>query len=150
MNKEMYSPSYGCAILDEDELCTKEVSMDFHDMAVKRMLDSICNATPIYGCYIESNKVSDDEDDDRKVIDYEMVSSICKSMKAKQLKLLHKRIIDVADELYRFSNELDMSDKEERNCKISIIEALKELDHVAEYLTKHTLGDTSESYESSK
>lgn len=150
MNKEMYSPSYGCAIFDEDELCTKEVSMDFHDMAVKRMLDNIGNAAPIYGCYIESNKVSDDEDDDRKVIDYEMMSSICKSMKANQMKLLHKRIIDVADELYRFSDELDMSDKEERNCKISIIEALKELDYVAEYLTKHTLGDTSESYESSK
>lgn len=111
--------------------------MDFHDMAVKQMLDNIGNATPIYGCYIESNKVSDD----RKVIDYEMMSSICKSMKANQMKLLHKRIIDVADELYRFSDELDMSDKEERNCKISIIEALKELDHVAEYLTKRTLGD---------
>lgn len=116
----------------------EEANMDFHDMAVKRMLDSICNATPIYGCYIESNKVSDD---DRKVIDYKMMSSICKSMKANQMKLLHKRIIDVADELYRFSDELDMSDKEERNCKISIIEALKELDHVAEYLTKRTLGD---------
>lgn len=113
--------------------------MDFHDMAVKRMLDNIGNATPIYGCYTESNKVSDE--DDIKIIDYEMMSSICKSLKTKQLKLLHKRIIDVADELYRFSDELDMSDKEERNCKISIIEALKELDHVAEYLTKHTLGD---------
>ena len=126
--------------------------MDFHDIAVKRMLDNIgnINIAPIYGCYIESNKVSDDEDDDRKVIDYEMMFSICKSLKIQQLKLLHKRIIDVADELYRFSDELDMSDKEERNCKISIIEALKELNHVAEYLTKHTLGDTSESYESSK
>lgn len=124
--------------------------MDFHDMVVKRILDNIGNATPIYGCYIESNKVSDDKDDDRKVIDYEMMSSICKSMKANQMKLLHKQIIDVADELYRFSDELDMSDKEECNCKIFIIEALKELDHVAEYLTKHTLGDTSESYESSK
>ncbi len=115
--------------------------MDFHDMAVKRMLDNIgnINIAPIYGCYIESNKVSDD---DRRVIDYEMMSSVCKSLKTQQLKLLHKRIIDIAYELYRFSNELDMSDKEERNCKISIIEALKELDHVAEYLTKRTLGDT--------
>jgi hypothetical protein len=52
---------------------------------------------------------------------------------------LHKRIIDIADELYRFSDELDMSDKEERNCKISIIEALKELNNVTEYLTKRTL-----------
>jgi tryptophanase len=102
---------------------------------------------PVYGCAIFDDR---HEDDDIKVIDYEMMSSICKSIKANQMKLLHKRIIDIADELYRFSDELDMSDKEERNCKISIIEALKELDHVAEYLTKHTLGDTSESYESSK
>lgn len=94
--------------------------------------------SPVYGCAIFDDKY---EDDDRKVIDYEMMSSICKSLKIQQLKLLHKRIIDVADELYRFSDELDMSDKEERNCKISIIEALKELDHVAEYLTKRTLGD---------
>ena len=121
--------------------------MDFHDMQIKRMLDNICNATPIYGCYIESDKV---QDDDRKVIDYEMLSSISKSLKIKQLKLLYKHIIDVADELHRLSDELDMSDKEEFSCKISIIEALKELDHIAEYLTKHTLGDTSESYESSK
>lgn len=121
--------------------------MDFHDIAVKRMLDNIgnINIAPIYGCYIESGKVSDDEDDDRKVIDYEMMSSICESLKTQQLKLLHKRIIDIADELYRFSDELSMSDKEERNCKISIIEALKELDHVAEYLTKYTLSDTEES-----
>jgi hypothetical protein len=105
------------------------------------MLDNIGNATPIYGCYIESNKV---QDDDRKVIDYEILSSISKSLKTKQIKLLHKHIIDVADELYRFSDDLDISDKEELNCKISIIEALKELDHVTEYLTKHTLGDTDE------
>lgn len=97
--------------------------------------------SPVYGCSTFDDKY---EDDDRKVIDYEMMSSICKSLKTKQLKLLHKRIIDIADELYRFSDELDMSDKEERNCKISIIEALKELDHVAEYLTKRTLGDTNE------
>jgi hypothetical protein len=123
--------------------------MDFHDMAVKHMLDnlgsiSLGSVSPIYGCYIESNRVSDDEDDDRKVIDYETLSSICKSLKTQQLKLLHKHIIDIADELYRFSDELNMSDKEECNCKISIIEALKELDHVAEYLTNRTLDDTSE------
>lgn len=70
---------------------------------------------------------------------YEMMSSLSKSLKIQQLKLLHKHIIDVADELYRFSEELDMSDKEECNCNISIIEALKELNHVAEYLTKQTL-----------
>ena len=121
--------------------------MDFHYMAVKRMLDNIGNITPIYGCYIKSDKISDDEDDDRKVIDYEMMSSICKSLKTQQLKLLHKHIIDVADELYKFSDELDMSDKEERNCKISITESLKELDHVAEYLTKRTLSDTNDSSE---
>ena len=117
--------------------------MDFHDMAVKRMLDNLgsISISPIYGCYIESDKV---QDDDRKVIDYEMMSSICKSLKTQQLKLLHNHIIDIADELYRFSDELDMSDKEECNCKISIIEALKELDHVAEYLTKRTLSDTDE------
>lgn len=124
--------------------------MDFHDIAVKHMLDnlgsiSLGSISPIYGCYIESDKISDDEDDDRKIIDYEMMSSICKSLKIQQLKLLHKHIIDVADELYRFSDELKMSDKEECNCKISIIEALKELDHVAEYLTKRTLSDTDES-----
>lgn len=51
----------------------------------------------------------------------------------------HKHIIDISDELYRFSDELDMSDKEECNCKISIIEALKELNNVTEYLTKYTL-----------
>lgn len=73
-----------------------------------------------------------------------MMSSICKSLKLQQLKLLHKHIIDVADELYRLSDELGMSDSEEYKCKISIIEALKELDHVAEYLTKRTLGDADE------
>ena len=90
------------------------------------------------------NSVVKDEDDDRKAIDYEMMSSICKSLKIKQLKLLHKHIIDVADELYRFSDELDMSDNEEHVCKISIIESIKELNNVAEYLTKRTLGDTNE------
>lgn len=115
--------------------------MDFHDMAVKRMLYNIGNTAPIYGCYIKSDKAPDYEDDDGKVIDYEV---ICKSLKIKQLKLLHKRIIDLADELHRFSDELDMSDKEARNCKISIIESLKELNNVAEYLTKRTLGDTDE------
>ena len=61
-----------------------------------------------------------------------------------QLKLLHKHIIDVADELYRFSDELDMSDNEEHICKISIIESIKELNNVAKYLTKRALGDTNE------
>lgn len=103
MNKEIYSPVYGCATFDDKH-----------------------------------------EDDDRKVTDYEMMSSICKSLKIQQLKLLHKHIIDVADELYRLSDELDMSDKNEFSCKISIIEALKELDHIAEYLTKRTLGDANE------
>ena len=98
----------------------------------------------VYGCTIFDDKY---EDDDRKPIDYEMTSSICKSLKIKQLKLLHKHIIDTADELYRFSDELDMSDSEECRCKLSIIEALKELNNVTEYLTKQTLGDT---YESSK
>lgn len=92
--------------------------------------------SPVYGCTIFNDKY---EDDDRKVTDYEMLSSLSKSLKIQQLKLLHKHIIDVADELYRFSDELDMSDKEECNCKISIIEALKELNNVTEYLTKQTL-----------
>lgn len=118
--------------------------MYFHDMQIKRILDNIGNATPIYGCYNESNKVSDDEDDDIKVIDYELLSAISKSLKTKQLKLLHKHIIDVADELYRFSDELDSSNKEEFSCKISIIKALKELDHVTYYLSKRTLGDANE------
>jgi len=119
-------------------------------MAVKRMLDNIGSIAPMYGCCIKSDKATDYEYDDRKVIDYETLSSIHKSLKTKQMKLLHKHIIDVADELYRFSDELDMSDKEERNCSVSIIEALKELNHVTEYLSKYTLGDKSESYESSK
>lgn len=96
--------------------------------------------SPVYGCVI----IDDKNEDDRKVIDYEMMSSICKSLKIKQLKLLHKHIIDVANELYIFSDELDMSDNEERNCKISIIEAIKELNNVTEYLTKRTLGDENE------
>lgn len=111
--------------------------MDFDDMQIKRMLHNIGNITPIYGCCIENSS----DEDDRKVIDYEMLSSISKSLKTKQLKLLHKHIIDVANELYRFSDELDMSDKEEFSCKISIIEALKELNHVAEYLSKYTLDE---------
>lgn len=102
------------------------------------------NNMHVYSAVTENNKISDD-DDDRKVIDYETMSSICKSLKIQQLKLLHKHIIEVADELYRLSDELDMSDKDEFICKISIIEALKELNHVAEYLSKHTLGNKSES-----
>lgn len=92
--------------------------------------------SPVYSCTIFDDKY----EDDRKVIDYETISSICKALKIKQLKLLHKHIIDIADELYRFSDELDMSNNEECKCKVSIIEALKELNHVAEYLTKRTLG----------
>ena len=108
--------------------------MDIHD--------NIGNVAPIYGCYTESDKVPDYENDGRKVINYNTLSSICKSLKTQQLKLLHKRIIDIANELYRFSDELDMSDKEESNCKISIFEAIKELNHITEFLTKRTLGDT--------
>lgn len=90
--------------------------------------------SPVYGCTI-----FDAEYDDRKVMDYEELLSLNKSLKIKQLKLLHKHIIDIADELYRFSDELKMSDKEEMSCKVSIMEAIKELNNVAEYLTKHTL-----------
>lgn len=92
--------------------------------------------SPVYGCTIFDDKY---KDSDSKVIDYETISSICKSLKIKQLKLLHRHIIDIADELYRFSDELDMSDSEERDCKISVIEAIKELNNVAEYLTKQTI-----------
>jgi hypothetical protein len=92
--------------------------------------------SPMYGCPIVDAEY---EEDDRKVTDYEMLLSLSKSLKTQQLKLLHKHIIDISDELYRFSDELDMSNKEECNCKISIIEALKELNNVAEYLTKQTL-----------
>ena len=73
-----------------------------------------------------------------------MSDQIYKSLNIKQLKLLHRQVIDIADELYRFSDELNVSDKEEYNCKISIIETLKELNHVAEYLSKRTLGDEHE------
>lgn len=92
--------------------------------------------SPVYGCTIFNDKY---EDDDKKVTDYEELLSLSKSLKIKQLKLLHKHIIDIADELYRFSDELKISDKEEFKCKISIIEALKELNNVTEYLTKYTL-----------
>lgn len=92
--------------------------------------------SPVYGCTIFDATY---EDGDRKVIDYEELLSLSKSLKIKRLKLLHKSIIDISDELYRFSDELKMSDKEECNCKSSIIEALKELNNVAEYLTKQTL-----------
>lgn len=95
--------------------------------------------SPMYGC---STIIDDKNEDDRKVIDYEVtssISSLCKSLNTEQLKLLHKHIIDIADELHRFSDELYIGDKEECKCKISIIEALKELDHVADYLTKRTI-----------
>ncbi len=92
--------------------------------------------SPVYGCTIFDAEY---EDDDKKVTDYEALLSLSKSLKIKQLKLLHKHIIDISDELYRFSDELSMSNKEECNCKISIIEALKELNNVTEYLTKYTL-----------
>lgn len=119
--------------------------MDLHDIVIKHMLDNISNIAPIYGCYNESDKVSGDEDD-RKVIDYEVMSSISKSLKIQQLKLLHKQIIDIADELYRFSDELDMSNNEECNCKISVFEAIKELNKITEYLTKRTLDDKHDAY----
>ena len=102
------------------------------------MSDNEILYSPIYGCTIFDAEY---EDDDRKAIDYEMLSSLSKTLKIKQLKLLHKHIIDVADELYRFSDELSMSDKEDCNCKISIMEALKELNNVTEYLSKHTLSE---------
>lgn len=117
-----YTPDCDC---DIDEKFNKEIEKRFTDLMSRTKDTSI-------------NEYS------RKVTDYEMMSSICKSLKIQQLKLLHRHIIDVADELYRLSDELDMSDNEECNCKVSIIEALKELDHVAEYLTKRTLGDANE------
>ena len=100
------------------------------------MSDNKVTYSPIYGCTIFNAEY---EDDDRKTVNYEMLSSLSKSLKTQQLKLLHKRIIDISDDLYRFSDDLDMSDKEECNCKISIMEALKELNNVTEYLTKYTL-----------
>lgn len=100
------------------------------------MSDNEILYSPVYGCTIFDAEY---EDDDRKVIDYEMLSSLSKSLKTKQLKLLHKHIIDIADELYRFSDDLSMSDKEDCNCMVSIMEALKELNNVAEYLSKRTL-----------
>lgn len=98
------------------------------------MLDNKEFYSPIYGCTV----FDEHEDDNRKVIDYEMLSSLSKSLRIQQLKLLHKHIIDISDELYRFSDELNMSDKEEMSCKISIMEALKELNNITEYLTKYT------------
>lgn len=100
------------------------------------MSDNKVIYSPMYGCTIFDDKY---EDDDRKVTDYEVLLSLSKSLKTQQLKLLHKHIIDVADELYRFSDELDMSDKEEFKCKVSIMEALQNMNHVTEYLTKQTL-----------
>lgn len=119
--------------------------MDLHDIAIKHVLDNISSIAPIYRYYNKSDKSSDDEDD-RNVIDYEVMSSISKSLKIKQLKLLHKQIIDITDELYKFSDELDMSNKEECSCKISVFEAIKELNKITEYLTKQTLDDKHDAY----
>lgn len=69
--------------------------------------------------------------------------AMSKLLKIKQLKLLHKHIIDISYELYRFSDELDIHDSEEYNCKISVTEAIKELNNIAEYLTKLTLDNES-------
>ena len=55
------------------------------------------------------------------------------------------KVTTFADELYKFSDELDMCNSEECKCKISIIEAIKELNNITEYITKRTLGDTHES-----
>lgn len=100
------------------------------------MSDNEILYSPVYGCTIFDAEY---EDDDRKVIDYEVLSSLSKSLKIKQLKLLHKHIIDVADELYRFSDSLGMNNKEELGIQKAILEALQNLNHVTEYLSKYTL-----------
>lgn len=62
-----------------------------------------------------------------------------KEMKHHEMKLLHKDIIELANKLYRFSDFLGMNNKEELCIQKAIFEALQNLNHVTEYLTKHTL-----------
>lgn len=141
----------GCSIFDESEDYCQSFAVSYYDdEGFDANIGSLKWINVVAWCYIEEVyeelqkqgccTIFDDKygEDDIKVIDYERAFTISKILKAKQMKLLFRRIIDIADELYRFSDELDMSDKEECKCKLSIIEALKELDHVAEYLSKHT------------
>jgi len=88
--------------------------------------------SPVYGCNIPINN-----DRDKELC--ERYNSLYKEMKQHEMKLLHKDIIELADKLYRFSDSLEMNNKEEMSCKVSIMEALKELNNVTEYLTKQTL-----------
>lgn len=70
--------------------------MDFHDIAVKQMLYNIGNITLIYGCKFENNSISD----------YDTSSAQHEDLR--QTKLLYKHIIDITDELYRFSKALSL------------------------------------------
>lgn len=74
--------------------------------------------SPVYGCVITTCK---------------------KEMKTQQMKTIHKHIIELAEELYQFSDSLGMNNKEELGIQKSIFEALQNLNHVIEYLTKYTL-----------
>lgn len=85
------------------------------------MLDNKEIYSPMYGCSIPINNYRD------------------KEIKQHEMKLLHKDIIELADKLYRFSDSLEMNNKEELGIQKSIFEALQNLNNVTEYLTKHTL-----------
>lgn len=88
--------------------------------------------SPVYGCNIPINN-----DKDKEI--WERYNSLYREMKQQEMKLLHKNIIELAEKLYRFSDSLEMNNKEELGIQKAIFEALQNLNHVTEYLTKHTL-----------
>ena len=88
--------------------------------------------SPMYGCNIPINN-----DMDKEI--WERYNSLYKEMKQQEMKLLHKNIIELAEKLYRFSDSLEMNNKEEIGIQKVILEALQNLNHVTEYLSKYTL-----------
>ena len=99
--------------------------------------------SPVYGCNIPINN-----DKDKEIC--ERYNSLYKEMKQRDMKLLHKDIIgdmkllhkdiiELADKLYRFSDSLEMNNKEEIGIQKAILDALQNLNHVTEYLAKYTL-----------
>lgn len=88
--------------------------------------------SPVYGCNIPINN-----DRDKEI--FERYNSLYREMKQQEMKLLHKDIIELAEKLYRFSDSLEMNNKEEIGIQKAILEALQNLNHVTEYLAKYTL-----------
>lgn len=88
--------------------------------------------SPMYGCNIPINN-----DMDKEIC--ERYNYLYKEMKQQEMKLLHKDIIELAEKLYRFSDSLEMNNKEEIGIQEAILESLQNLNHVTEYLSKYTL-----------